>query len=119
MLHAKALAIAVACNVYLVECAEGNLDPMWKLNKTADCWTFWDKSALGMQHHSPKSWKCPGYMKMRVATWQHSANRSSASSATTGGNNGNSMERDDNALALQLWDASTTNSFQELVCVVI
>ena len=45
-LHAKALTCAVAYNTYC-ECAEGNLNPAWKIDKPLMFWQFQDK--LGRQ----------------------------------------------------------------------
>jgi hypothetical protein len=108
MLHAKALAIAVACDIYK-ECAEGNLDPLWKIDHPVDHWTFRDKLALGMLHCSPRNRAYPGDSKMRVATQQHASNRSVASS-TSRGSGSNEVERLDNVSAFQIMDASTTSS---------
>jgi hypothetical protein len=105
-LHAKALAIAVAYDIYK-EIAEGNLDALWKIDHPVDYWTFRDKLALGMLHYSPKNREYPGDSKMRIATQQHASNRSVASSTSSPSG---SVERLDNVSALQILDASTTSS---------
>ena len=107
--HAKALAIAVAYDIYR-EIAEGNLDPLWEVDNPVDYWTFRDKLSLGMLHYSPKNRQYPGDSKMRIATQQHASNRSVASSASSRSSPANSVERLDNVSAWQILDASTTSS---------
>jgi hypothetical protein len=52
MIHRKALAVVVACDVYL-ECAEGDLDPAWKIEKPMDFWPFREKLSKQMLQYKP------------------------------------------------------------------
>jgi len=102
MLHAKALAVTVAYDVYL-ECTEGTLNIDWKQTKPADFYTFREKLAKQMLSYSPQDRKYPGDEKFRVATQQPRKRRkhtnvseinSSATSATTAVSTGTSVSRD-------------------------
>lgn len=96
MLHAKALAVTVAYDMYL-ECAEGSLSNEWKQEKPVDFYTFREKLAKQMVLYSPLDRKYPGDEKFRVATRQpkkkrkfanvaSEINSSAASAATTTSN---------------------------------
>ena len=79
MLHAKALAVTVAYDVYL-ECAEGTLSNEWRADKPCDFYTFREKLANQMLKCSPQDRRCPGDEKFRVATQQAKSKRKHASS---------------------------------------
>ena len=53
MLHATALAIVVAYDMYL-EVAEGQLDSDWKLQYPVDFWTFRDVLSVQMLEYDPQ-----------------------------------------------------------------
>jgi hypothetical protein len=113
MLHAKGLAIVIAYDVYK-ECAEGNLNPLWKIDKPVDFWTFREKLSRGLLQYSPKGHVYPGDSKMRVATKQHASNRSKGSTPSSHGSNSpTGVERLDNISYEQLLDASLTNTQQK------
>ena len=67
--HAKALAIVAAYDMYL-ECAEGVLDPEWKLEKCqiVSFHKYRDRLSKQMCTYDPRSEKYPGDEKMRVVT---------------------------------------------------
>jgi hypothetical protein len=67
MLHGKAMAIVVAYDIYL-ECAEGNLDEDWELDKPVDFYTFRETLARQMLAYSPKHRKYLGDDKFRSNT---------------------------------------------------
>ena len=67
--HGKALAVTVAYDMYL-ECAEGIINPEWKLDKTVDFHTFCDILSKQMLSYDPKKQDYPGDNKMRVVTQQ-------------------------------------------------
>jgi len=67
MLHAKALAVTVAYDIYL-ECAEGVMDLSWKQEKPVDFHTFRKKLAKQMLAYSPQHRKYPGDEKFRPYT---------------------------------------------------
>ena len=69
MLHAKALAVVVAYDMYL-ECCEGTLNPVWKVKRPVDFYTFREKLGTQMLHYNPTQRKYPGDEKFRVATQQ-------------------------------------------------
>lgn len=65
--HGLAIAIAVAYDIYL-ECAEGELNPEWKVEKPVKAWQF--QSILGKQMLSylPKKNLYPGDQNLRSST---------------------------------------------------
>lgn len=65
--HAKALAIAVAYDMYL-ECSEGELNNDWKIENPVDFFTFRDILSKQMCTYDPKNQKYPGDEKMRSVT---------------------------------------------------
>lgn len=89
MLHAKALAVAVAYDVYL-ECSDGAMKEEWKTNKPVDFYTFREKLAKQMLSYTPQERKYPGDEKFRLATQQakkkrkHHANVSSERNSSAG-----------------------------------
>ena len=74
MLHATALAIVIAYDMYL-EVAEGKLDSDWKLTYPVDFWTFRDVLSIQMLEYNPKNRNYPGDDWMRVCTKQNKAQR--------------------------------------------
>ena len=74
MLHATALAIVVAYDIYL-EVAEGKLDKDWELEHPVDFWTFRDVLSVQMLEYDPKNRKYPGDETMRVCTKQSKRSR--------------------------------------------
>lgn len=69
MLLAKAMAVAIAYDVYC-ECAEGKLDDSWELEEPVDFYTFRECLAKQMLQYSPCDRKYPGDSKFRVAMEQ-------------------------------------------------
>ena len=55
MLHATALAIVIAYNMYL-EVTEGKLDSNLRIVYPVDFWTFWDVLSIYMLGYDPKNW---------------------------------------------------------------
>ena len=74
MLHATALAIVVAYDMYL-EVAEGELDADWKLEYPVDFWTFRDVLSVQMLEYDPKNRRYHGDANMRVCTKQNKRDR--------------------------------------------
>ncbi len=111
MLHGKAFAIVIAYDMYL-ECAEGHLDELWKVDKPVDFWTFREKLSFGMLQCSPKARKYPGDAKMCIATQQNAANRASSCSLTNSSAS-SSVECIDNVSKAQLMDASHNTHSQK------
>ena len=74
MLHAKALAVVVAYDIYL-EVAEGHLDSSWKVEHPMGFFEFREQLSLQMLRYNPTDRRYPGDSKMRVSTQQHSAQR--------------------------------------------
>ena len=74
MIHGKALAVVVAYDMYL-ECAEGDLDPAWKIEKPIDFWSFREKLSEQMLQYKPTRRKYPGDGNMRAATQQSQRDR--------------------------------------------
>ena len=74
MLHAKAIAIVVAYDMYLEVC-EGKLRPQWAIKKPVDFHRFREKLALQMLQYSPKADKYPGDDQLRDFTKVPKANR--------------------------------------------
>lgn len=89
MLHAKALAVVVAYDMYL-ECSEGLLRAgEWKIEQPCSFHRFREKLSVQMIQYSPQQRKYVGDEKFRVYTQQHkkrclvSSFLSSARSTTT------------------------------------
>jgi len=74
MLHAKALAIVTAYDVYL-ECAEGGVNLDWKLKNTVSFHRFREKLAFQMLQYDPRKREYPGDEKFRVSTQQNQTQR--------------------------------------------
>jgi hypothetical protein len=74
MIHGKAMAVVVAYDMYQ-ECCTGALDPLWKVNRPVDFWTFCDILSVQMLEYSPTRRKYPGDNAMRLATQQHASVR--------------------------------------------
>jgi hypothetical protein len=74
MLHAKAMTVVVAYDVYL-ECAEGNLDESWKVSNPVDFYTFRETLSRQMMAYDPKKNKYLGDDKFRDFTKQTKAKR--------------------------------------------
>jgi len=77
MLHGKALTVVVAYDMYL-ECIEGGLDPLWKVNDERDRMDFHEfreKLSEQMLAYSPTSRIYPGDSMLRVSTKQTHAQR--------------------------------------------
>lgn len=84
MLHGKALAVAVAYDMYL-ECAEeGFLNTEWALDKPADYHTFREKLSLQMLGYDPRKRKYPGDERMRTSTQQPKRKRSVSNASVPG-----------------------------------
>jgi hypothetical protein len=77
MIHGKRLAVVVAYDMYL-ECAEGQLDPNWKLSRPVDFHRFCEKLAIQMLQYSPKHHRYPGDDKFRMSTQLSRKRRGSA-----------------------------------------
>jgi len=73
MIHAKALAVVTACDMYL-ECAEGNLNEEWKTNPV-DFHRFREKLGMQMMRYDPRNRQYIGEEKFRVCTQQNKARR--------------------------------------------
>ena len=74
MLHAIALAIVIAYDMYL-EVAEGKLNSDWKVTYPVDFWTFYDFLSLQILQYNPKDCIYPGDDSMRVCTKQNKSQR--------------------------------------------
>jgi hypothetical protein len=83
MLHAKAMAIVVAFDIYK-ELAEGNLDGAWKVNKPVDFYVFRETLARQMLGYSPTLLKYLGDEKFRVFTQASKARRAPTPPLTDG-----------------------------------
>jgi hypothetical protein len=81
MIHGKALAVVVAYDMYL-ECTEGDLDPVWKVEKPMDFWSFREKLSEQMLQYKPTRRKYPGDSNMRAATQQSRRARQERTDAT-------------------------------------
>jgi hypothetical protein len=66
--HALAIAIAVAYDMYSLECAEGLLDTDWKVDEPVGSWEFQNILAKQMLAYSPKKCVYPGDEKVRANT---------------------------------------------------
>ena len=97
MIHAKALAVVVAYDMYL-ECCEGKLRAgEWEIEKPVDFHRFREKLATQMLQYSPKNRKYPGDEKFRESTQQSVKHRrqpfsSSSASVSTATSNGVTRE---------------------------
>ena len=67
MIRGKAMATVVAYDVYL-ECAEGNLDPDWKVDKPVSFYEFRERQAVQMLHYNAAQRKYPGDEMFRECT---------------------------------------------------
>jgi hypothetical protein len=74
MLHAKAMSIVVAYDIYL-ELAEGMVNNDWKLNKPVDFYTFRETLARQMLSYNPRNVKYLGDDKFRAFTQTAKAKR--------------------------------------------
>ena len=74
MLHATALAIVIAYDMYL-EVAEGKLNSDWKVTYPVYFWTFRDVLFLQMLQYNPKDCIYPGDYSMHVCTKQNKSQR--------------------------------------------
>jgi len=74
MNHAKALAIVTAYDMYL-ECAEGKLNPAWKVDKPVDFHRFREKLGMQMLAYDPRSRLYAGDEKFRSSTQQNQTQR--------------------------------------------
>jgi len=72
MLHAKALAIVTAYDMYL-ECAESNVNPDWKVKKPVSFHHFQERLAVQMLTYDPRKREYPGDEKFRISTQQNQA----------------------------------------------
>jgi hypothetical protein len=77
MLHAKAMAIVVAYDIYK-ELAEGEVHQDWKVVKTVDFHVFRETLARQMLSYNPKALKYLGDDKFRVFTQAAKARRAPA-----------------------------------------
>ena len=82
MRHWMAIAAVTACSM-CQECADGELNPAWKLPKPKQLsfWAFNDSLASGLLAYNPTGHKCPGDSKMRASTAQHKRRRSGSGGA--------------------------------------
>lgn len=67
MNHGKKLGVIVAFDIYL-ECCEGNLHPLWKVEKPVSFHRFREKLGLQMVQYSPSNQHYPGDEKLRANT---------------------------------------------------
>lgn len=67
MRHATSIADITAYSMYQ-ECAEGGLDPAWKVEKPLGFWAFCDKLAVQLLEYDPRAKAYPGDSAMRAAT---------------------------------------------------
>jgi hypothetical protein len=74
MLHAKAIAIATAFDIYK-ELAEGNVKKEWQIDVAVDFYRFREKLAAQCLSYSPKHRLYPGDEKFRVSTQQSKTKR--------------------------------------------
>ena len=77
MIHAKGMAIVVACDMYL-ECCTGLLNPNWKCTPVS-FYRFREVLGKQMLAYSPTDRKYPGDESMRVCTKQSKKNRTPSS----------------------------------------
>jgi hypothetical protein len=86
MLHAKAMVTVIAFDIYL-EIAEGNLDPLCKLDKkqVVSFYRFREKLSKQMLCYDPRERLYPGDEKFRVSTKQSTKQRSLPRSITSPG----------------------------------
>ena len=82
MLHAKAMGLVVAYDMYL-ECAEGKINPRWKVSKPMSFWKFRDTLGQQMLSYSPKFTFYAGDDRMRSFTAMNQSQRKKKSSAHT------------------------------------
>jgi hypothetical protein len=74
MLHAKAMAVVVAYDIY-IELAEGKVDLDWKVDKPLDFYTFRETLARQMLSYTPKDVKYLGDELFRLVTQSTKAKR--------------------------------------------
>ena len=65
MLHAKKMVGVIAYDMYL-ECCEGKLNSLWKVEKPLSFWQFRDKLGQQMLSYNPKFGYYPGDERMRT-----------------------------------------------------
>ena len=74
MIHAQALAIVTAYDIYC-EVVDGDLDGEWRLDGPVDFWSFRDRLSIQMLEYSPLKRKYPGDSAMRSSTQQRKKDR--------------------------------------------
>lgn len=74
MIHAKAMAVVVAYDIYL-ELSEGEVNEDWK-TKPVDFFAFRETLAIQMLQYSPTNRKYPGDSAFRLSTQQPKSRRS-------------------------------------------
>ena len=74
MLHAKAMTIVTAYDMY-IECAAGKLDPLWKVQKPMSFWRFRERLSIQILQYDPQHRLYPGDDALRKSTQQSKAQR--------------------------------------------
>ena len=75
MVHAKALAVTVAYDIYK-ECADGLMRAgEWKLDSCVSFHRFREKLAFQMLEYNPKNLKYPGDERFRAVTSIHKSEK--------------------------------------------
>jgi hypothetical protein len=82
MLRAKAMAVIVAYDMYL-ECCEGKLHSLWKVEKPVSFYIFRQRLAIQMLTYSATNRKYPGDNNFRISTKQHKDRRADPGQMTT------------------------------------
>ncbi len=70
--HAEAIAMSMAYSLYL-QCAEGTLDPEWKVTPVSGP-RFWQKMSIQMAQYKCSNLQYPGDKKMRKNTQMNKKN---------------------------------------------
>jgi hypothetical protein len=74
MLHAKAMAIVTAYDMY-IECAAGKLNPLWKVQKPMTLWRFRERLSIQILQYDPQHHLYPGDEALRKSTQKSKAQR--------------------------------------------
>jgi hypothetical protein len=74
MLHAKAMAVVVAYDMYQEVC-EGGLDSTWKVEKPMDFFEFRERLSQQLLEYNPRLCRYPGDKNMRKVTQQRKEGR--------------------------------------------
>ena len=82
MLHAKKMVGVIAYDMYL-ECCEGKINPLWKVDKPLNFWQFRDKLGQQMLSYTPKFCYYAGDERMRSFTSMNKNERKKKASIKT------------------------------------